>query len=172
MRYTATGAPPKLTDDERGRLYNWIVGSDPRRHGFEFALWTREIITDLIKRKFGVGYTPQGIGNLLRGMGLSPQRPIVRAYEQDAEQVRAWKEEEYPRIQQEAVSAGASIFFGDEATVRTDYHAGTTWGAVGRTPIVQGSGNRMSVNMISAVSAQGKMLFSFVDEGLTSEAFI
>ena len=46
----------------------------------------------------GVDYTPQAIGNILRDMGLSPQRPLVRAYEQDPERVRRWKEEEYPAI--------------------------------------------------------------------------
>jgi len=88
------------------------------------------MVRELIKRKFGVDFTPQGVGKLLRRLGLSPQRPLVRAYEQDPERVRAWKEEVYPAIQAEARAAGASIFFGDEAAVRTDHHAGTTWAPV------------------------------------------
>ncbi|MCK9897222.1 transposase [Frankia sp. AgB32] len=68
--------------------------------------------------------------------------------------------------------AGASIFFGDEASVRTDFHAGTTWAPVGQTPIVRGTGNRKSVNMISAVSAQGKLHFSLIEGTTTSATFI
>jgi hypothetical protein len=40
------------------------------------------------------------------------------------------------------------IFFGDEASIRSDYHAGTTWGAIGRTPVVRATGWRVSCNMV------------------------
>jgi transposase len=96
----------------------------------------------------------------------------VRAYEQDPERVRRWKEEEYPAIRDEAARAGAAVFFADEAGVRTDYHSGTTWGEVGRTPIVKGTGNRKSVNMISAVSPHGKLYFKFLDGNTNATAFI
>jgi hypothetical protein len=52
------------------------------------------------------------------------------------------KTEEYPAIRAAAISAGASVFFLDEAGVRTDYHSGTTWAPVGATPIVKGCGSR------------------------------
>jgi transposase len=96
----------------------------------------------------------------------------VRAYEQDPERVRAWKEEVYPAIQAEANAAGARIFFGDEAAVRTDHHAGTTWAPVGQTPAVLGTGNRQSINMISAVSARGKLHFSVIEGNTNAENFI
>jgi transposase len=93
------------------QLRSLIIGRDPRQLQFEFALWTRQVVGELIRRKFGVEYTPQGIGKLLRDIGLSPQRPLVRANEQNPERVRIWKEEEYPAIQAAAKAAGASIFF-------------------------------------------------------------
>jgi len=148
------------------------VGKDPRQLQFDFALWTRQMVHDLIKREFGVDYTPQAIGNILRDMGLSPQRPLVRAYEQDPERVRQWKEEEYPAIAKAAKAAGGRIFFCDEAGIRTDYHSGTTWAPVGRTPIVRGTGNRKSVNMISAISPRGEFHFSFLSGNLNSMLFI
>ena len=45
--------------------------------------------------------------------------------------MRRWKQEEYPAIYVEAAAAGATIFFADEAGVRTDHHSGTTWAPVG-----------------------------------------
>ncbi len=63
-----------------------------------FALWTRDLVREVIKRTFGVSYTRQGVGKLLHRLGLSPQRPLVRAYEQDPERVARWKTEEYPAI--------------------------------------------------------------------------
>ena len=102
------GAAPKLNGKQIARLRQWIVGKDPRQLQFDYALWTREIIRDLIEREFGVTYTLQGLGKLLSRLGLSPQRPLVRAYEQDPERVRRWKEEEYPAIRDEAARAGAA----------------------------------------------------------------
>lgn len=166
------GAAPKLTEKQMARLRQWIVGRDPRQLQFDFALWTREIIRDLIEREFGVTYTPQGLGKLLARLGLSPQRPLVRAYEQDPERVRRWKEKEYPAIRDAAKRAGAAVFFADEAGVRTDYHSGTTWGEVGRTPIVEGTGSRKSVNMVSAVTPRGKLYFKFLDGNTNAAAFI
>ncbi len=168
----APGPAPKLTERQMAQLRGIIIGQDPRQLEFEFALWTRDMVRELIKRKFNVDYTPQGVGKLLRGLGLSPQRPLVRAYEQDPERVRAWKEKEYPAIRAEANALGASIFFCDEASVRTDHHAGTTWAPVGRTPVVRGTGNRTSVNMISAVSARGKLHFSVIEGNTNAENFI
>jgi transposase len=169
---SAPGPEPKLTERQMAQLRGTVIGKDPRQLQFELALWTREMVRELIKRMFGVDYTPQGVGKLLRRLGLSPQRPLVRAYEQDPQRVRAWKEETYPAIRAEAKAAGASIFFGDEAAVRTDYHSGTTWAPVGQTPVVRGTGNRKSVNMISAVSARGKLHFSFVEGNTNAENFI
>ena len=81
----APGRTPRLAEKQREQLRKWIVGKDPRQLQFDFALWTRQMVRDLIKREFGVDYTPQAIGDILRDMGLSPQRPLVRAYEQDPE---------------------------------------------------------------------------------------
>lgn len=167
----APGRTPTLTAKQEAQLRAMIIGQDPRQLQFDFALWTREMVGDLMRRKFGVNMTPQGVGKLLRRLGLSPQRPLVRAYEQNPERVRWWKEEEYPRIHAEAKAAGASIFFCDEAGIRTDYHSGTTWAPVGQTPVVTGTGNRESINMISAVSARGKLHFSFVDGNINAETF-
>lgn len=165
------GPEPKLADRQLAQLRGIIIGRDPRQFELDFALWTRELVREVIKRKFNVEYTVQGVGKLLRRLGLSPQRPLVRACEQDPERVRRWKEDEYPAIHAQAIAAGATLFFGDEAGVRTDYHSGTTWAPVGRTPVVAGTGARLSVNMISAISTQGKTHFSFIEGNTNSATF-
>jgi len=37
--------------------------------------------------------------------------------------------------------------FGDEASMRTDYHTGTIWAPRGKTPVVESTGNRQVVNI-------------------------
>jgi len=105
-------------------------------------------------------------------MGLSPPKPLYRAWQADPEAVAAWKATEYPKIAAEAKKAGATVYFADEASVRSDYHAGTTWAPVGKTPVVKTTGARFSVNMISAVTARGALRFSLINGTLTAPKFI
>jgi len=104
------GRPPRLAPLQMRKLWTLIVGADPRQLQFEFALWTREMVRELIRREFGVGLSAVSVGRLLARMGLSPQRPAWRACQQDSEAVRRWKEEEYPAIAARAAAAGATAY--------------------------------------------------------------
>jgi transposase len=166
------GRKPKLSGAELQKLYRWVTSKDPRQLKFEFALWTRAMVRELIRREFGVRLSVVSVGRLLKKLGLSPQRPLRRAYQQDSEAVERWKSEEFPAIRQAARKAGAILYFGDESAVRSDYHSGTTWAPKGKTPVVRSTGARFSLNLISAVSAQGHMRFMTVDGRLNAPKFI
>lgn len=166
------GRPRKLLGPQIARLYGLIVGRDPRQMSFEFALWTREMVRQVIRREFGVALSVVSVGRLLRTMGLSPQRPLHRAYQQNPEAVARWKDEEFPAIRAAAKAAGATVYFADEAGIRSDYHSGTTWAPVGRTPVVPNTGARFSVNMLSAVSAQGALRFMVHEGTVNAGVFI
>jgi hypothetical protein len=88
---------------------------------------------------------------------MSPQHPLWRAYQQDPVKVEHWLKVEFPRIKKLAKKTGADHYFGDEAGVRSDHHAGTTWSARGVTPAVSTTGARFGFNMISAVSPRGAL---------------
>jgi transposase len=166
------GRPPKLSGVQLARLYGLVVGNDPRQLRFAFALWTRAMVRELIRREFGVALSEVSVGRLLRSLGLSPQRPLYRAYQQNPEAVARWKTEEYPSIRAAAKQAGATIYFADEAGVRSDYHAGTTWAPVGHTPVVAATGDRFGINLISAVTAKGKLRFAAYNGHLNGPVFI
>ena len=176
----AVGKPPKLTLTQVTKLRALIVEVDPRQLRFEFALWTREMVGELIGREFGeligrefgVVMSPSAVGRLLRRVGLSPQRLLWRAYQANPDAVERWKAEEFPAIRAEAARVGGVVFFQDEASVRSDYHGGTTWGEVGHTPVVATTGARYRVNMLSAVSAQGKLHFMLTEARVDAEVFI
>jgi transposase len=103
---------------------------------------------------------------------LSAQRPLWRAYQQDPEKVERWLREEFPRIRALARSVNAEIWFGDEAGVRSDAHAGTTWAPRGRTPIVSSTGARFGLNLISAVSRRGEFRFMGVAGRVNADVFL
>ena len=168
----APGKTPKLSGAQMKDLYGYITGFSPLQLNFEFALWTRSMVRELIRDNFGVRLSDVSVGRLLRKLGLSPQKPLRRAYQRDQTLVDEWREKAFPRIQQEAKKCGAQIFFADESSVRSDYHSGTTWSPVGETPVVETTGARFGVNLISAVSAGGAFRFMTIEGKMTSSVFI
>jgi transposase len=166
------GRPTKLRPAQLQRLYQLVVGKNPLQLRFAYALWTRAMIQELIWREWQVSLSESAVGRLLRRMGLSPQKPLYRAYQQNPEAVQHWREVEFPAIQKLAKQKGAEIFFCDESGIRSDYHSGTTWAAVGQTPVVKSSGSRFSLNMVSAISAKGSMRFMVVAGRMNGERFM
>jgi transposase len=165
------GRPRKISAAQMKWLYQTVTGKNPLQFRFEFALWTREMIRMLLREEFSLKLSVNSVGRLLRQLGLSCQRPLFRATEQNPERVRCWRDQEFPAIRPLAKRAGAVILFGDEAGVRSDYHAGTTWGAKGKTPVVPRTGSRSSVNMLSAVSARGELRFMLVKGRVNGAVF-
>lgn len=155
----APGRPPKLTTRQKRQVFRWMNGRDPRQYGFDFGLWTRRIVAQLVKEKFKVDLGVTAVGRLLAELDITPQKPLRRAYERDPVAIERWTKEEYPQLKKRAQSKGADIFFLDEAGVRSDQVLGKTWAPKGKTPEVPTSGQRQSINAISAVTALGAFWF-------------
>lgn len=149
------GRPTTLTEKQMQTVRTWICGKDPRQYAFDFGLWTRKIVAKLIEQKFGRTLGVTAVGRLLAKLNITPQKPLRRAYERDPAAIDQWVKQTYPLLRRRAKACGADIFFLDEAGVRSDTPLGTTWGEKGKTPEVRTSGQRQSVNAISAVNAQG-----------------
>lgn len=166
------GRPPKLHGAALRWIYRTIADKTPLQFKFPFALWTAAMVQALITERFKVRLSHSSVCRLLDQLGLSAQRPLWRAYQQDPAAVRQWLEKDYPEIRRRAKREGAQIFFADEAGVRSDYHSGTTWGPRGRTPIVSSTGARFGANLISAVSARGELRFMLTKGRVTAAVFI
>jgi transposase len=167
----ASGRKRLLTDGQLLKLHKWLMGN-PRQVQFDFGLWTRKIVRELIRREFGVDYSMQNVGKILKMLGFSPQRPAWQALERDPEKRRKWTEETFPAIKKRADQEGASIYFADEAYARTDHNAGTTWAPVGQTPVVEHLGAREGIGMVSAISTRGELHWMIHSESMDSALFI
>lgn len=167
------GGRPHLLDAKAMKwVYDLVTLKNPLQLKFPFALWTSKMIGKAIQDKFKISLSKASVCRLLNQLGLTPQRPLWRAHQQDPKRVRRWLDQEYPRIRKMAKKQGAAIFFADEAGLRSDHHSGKTWGKKGKTPIVQSTGARFGFNVISAVNAQGEFRFMVVEGTVGAKKFI
>jgi transposase len=168
----AQGPEPKLTEKQRQQVKRWILGKDPRQYGFDFGLWSRRIVQALIEDKMGVDLGLTAVGRLLASLDITPQKPLRRAYERDPAAVALWQRETYPKLRRRAKRLGAKIFFLDEAGFQSDPPLARTYGLKGKTPVVVTSGQRQSLNVISAVNARGEFWAATYTGKLDAEAFV
>ena len=166
------GPEPLLNDAQRQQVKRWILGKDPRQYGFDFGLWSRRIVQQLIQEKLSVEMCLTTVGKLLASLDITPQKPLRRAYERDPIAVQHWLDHGYPQLSKRAKKEGAKIFFLDEAGFQSDPPLGKTYGLKGHTPVVQTSGQRQSINVISAINARGEFWAATYDAKLNSETFV
>lgn len=168
----ASGRPRSLTPRQERQVFRWVNGKDPRQYGLDFGLWTRSVVAELIEGKFGIRLGLTAVGALLAKLGLTPQKPLQRAYQRDPDAIERWQRETYPAIARQAKADGGEVFFWDESGFRADAVHGRTWGVRGQTPVVERPGQRQSISAASAVHAKGGFWYCTYEGGLTAELFV
>ena len=167
----ASGRKRLLSDEQMLKLAR-MLRLNPRQLELDFGLWTRKRVREMVFREFGIDYTEQNIGKVLKLLGFSPQRPVYQAHQQHEEKRREWTEKTFPGISRRAAGDGAGIFFADEAGCRNDHQSGTTWAPIGETPVVKFTAKRESIGMISAISMRGKISWMIFEGTMNSARFI
>ena len=167
-----TGRPRKLTPAQERQVFRWINGKNPMQYGFDFGLWTRRIVRELIAQRCGVSLSLAAVGTLLARLDLRAQKPLERACQRDPEAIERWQRETYPALVRQARREGAEIYFWDESGFRADHVQGKTWAKKGHTPVISVPGQRQSVSAASALSSKGAFWFATYPGALNGELFV
>jgi transposase len=95
--HPAPGPTPLLDPAQLSQLLD-LLQQGAEACGFLGEVWTRRRVAHLIKEQFGVSYHPTHVGRLLKQLGWSPQKPVVRATQRDAAAIAAWYRERWPAL--------------------------------------------------------------------------
>lgn len=149
-----------------------IIDKMPDQIKLPFSLWTRKAVKELIYREFDIVMAISTTGDYLRSWGFTPQKPKKKAYEQNPKAVKKWLKEEYPKIKKKAKSENAEIHWGDETGVKNNSQHGRSYAPKGKTPVRKTMGKRLSTNMISSVTNQGKVEFMIYSGTMNSDRLL
>jgi len=112
------------------------------------------------------------MGDYLKSWGFTPQKPKKKAYEQNSKSVNKWLEDEYPKIKKQAKKENAEIHWADETGIKNTSQYGRSYAPKGKTPVKETLAKRLSLNMISTVTNQGKVRFMTYKGTMNSQRFV
>ena len=162
----------RLAPHQAATTVRLITDRCPDQLKLPFALWTREAVQQLLAARFGLEVSVWTVGRYLAKWGLTPQKPLRRAYERDPVAVQHWLDEEYPAIEKQAKAENAEIHWGDQMGLRSDHQTGTSYGRRGQTPVIPGTGQRFRCNMMSTITNRGELSFMVFKENFNGAVFI
>jgi transposase len=162
----------RLASYQAATTVRLITDRCPDQLKLPFALWTREAVQQLLAERFGLEVSVWTVGRYLAKWGLTPRKPLRRAYERDPVAVQRWLDHEYPVIEKQAKAEKAEIHWGDQMGLRSDHQTGTSYGRRGQTPVIPGTGQRFRCNMMSTITNRGQLSFMVFPENFTGAVFI
>ena len=137
-----------------------------------YALWTRETVKELIEQEFSIVIAIRTVGKYLSLWGFTPQKPLMKAYEQSPEKITQWLEETYPGIKVRAKAEKTEIYWGGETGMRNDSQQERGYAPKGQVPVIRLDAKRVSINMLSAITNRGKVSFKLFEGSMTADILI
>lgn len=165
------GAAPVITPAMDVWLKHTVLTSLPVDHGYDTVLWNRDLLADLIQKKFEVTVSGPTVSLHLKALGLSYQQPCYRDGARDEREVEFFLNHQFPMIQRLAKKMGADIGFEDEAGVGVMTRSGRTWGEVGRPPEIPVSLERGGYHLLSMSTSEGTLHYTVTTSKVNSEQY-
>jgi transposase len=166
------GAGSKLTREQQNKIIKLITEKDPNQLKLPGCLWDRKLVAGLVERECGVKMPLSTMGYYLAKWGFTAQRPKNKHYKQNAKEVETWLNETYPDISKQAKEENAEIFWVDETGIHNSSNYVKGYAPKGQTPTVLVASEHIRINMISAITNQGKLRFHFYREKMNQDLFV
>ncbi len=161
-----------LDVDQEKSIRNQILDKTPDQLKLDYALWTRKSVQEFIEQETGIKLAIRTVGKYLSLWGFTPQKPLRQAYEQRPTEVTKWLKDSYPDIKAQAKQENAEIYWGDETGLRNDCQHERGYAPKGKTPVIRLNANRVSTNMISAITNQGTVRFQVFEGTMNAQVLI
>lgn len=166
------GSGCTLDFEMQKKVQSCLILCTPDQLQFDFALWTRAAVRQLIDYLFKIDMPIRTVGHYLKQWGFTPQKPVKRSYERCSKRVQKWLDEEYPAIEEKAHKEGAEIHWGDETGMCNQDQVGRGYAPKGKTPVRERRGKLEKINMISTVTKLGKIRFMFYEGSMNYQQLI
>ena len=161
-----------LTSEQEREIRKTIIDKTPEQLKLSFGLWTRQAISDLVKRQYKIDLSLRCVTNYLKRWGFTCQRPTKRAYSQDDIKVNRFMKEEYPVIAKRAAEEKAEIYWGDETGVSNQEYYQRGFSPKGVTPVMYTESRKEKISMISAITGRGTARFMIYDGAMNQQLLI
>lgn len=166
------GRPPRLTKTHKRRLKD-IVEAGPLAYGFTQGWWSSLLVQQVILKEFGLLYNRHYVCDLLKNLGFSFQKAKFVSAHLDPAARKAWLEETWPGVVQQAQNKKAMILFVDEASFPQWGTLFYTWALRGKQPEVPTSGRRKAYKVFGAVDAlSGQLFYQGIEDRFNSQTYI
>ena len=170
-RHAGSGRPRKL-QEMTPEQWRAVILAPASTFGFETDFWTANRVHQVVTRQYAVSVAPRTIVRRLQEAGLSYQKPTREYFEADPAARQKWLRTTLPKIRAAIRKYRAILYCEDEASISLTALLGKTWAIRGQTPKQRVTGKRGSVPVMSAINAQGRLVFRLYDKRITSAEVI
>ena len=162
-----------LTPEQEKKIQETVLNTTPSDHKLSGFLWSMRNLIAVIALFYGINIKRSTLAVYTDRWGYTPQRPIIYNRKQNPKEVEEWLTVTYPKIKQRAKNENAEIFWCDETGVQNQCNYEVGYAPKGQTPVAKLSPNhKIRVNMISAITNQGKLRFMTYEGKMNQQRFI
>jgi transposase len=162
-----------LTPEQEKKIQETVLNTTPAEHKLNGFLWDMRNLIAIIAILFSINIKRSTLSVYTNRWGYTPQRPVIYNRKQNPKEVQEWLEVTYPKIKERAKDENAEIYWGDEVGVQNQCNYQVGYAPKGKTPVAKLSpSHKIRVNMISAITNQGKLRFMTYEGKMNQQLFI
>lgn len=159
-----SGRPSKINSKIRQKLIA-MLKKPATKFGFETDLWNTARMAIICKKRLGLKISRMALWRALTAAKQSYKKVQKQYKEVDRAAQEEWLRTVLPKIMGVARKHKAILYFEDECNISLSPVMGKSWGPIGEKITHTVTGNRGSVAAMSAISSDGRLVFSLFSGG-------